>query len=78
MARDFKNTETDEHFAATPPWEMIKFLLSLFASQGGHRGDGGARGKTGGERREQRRSERALWGGEMETWIGEGGREVEG
>ena len=34
MARDFKNSVTDEFFAATPPWEATKLLLSLAANQG--------------------------------------------
>ena len=34
VARDFRNTVTDEFFAATPPWEAIKTLFALAASQG--------------------------------------------
>ena len=31
VARDFNNSRTDEYFAATPPWEFIKWLLSMAA-----------------------------------------------
>ena len=34
VARDFKTEATTEYFAATPPWEAVKFLVSLLASQG--------------------------------------------
>ena len=40
VARDFKDSKTDEYFAATPPWEMIKLLVSLAASQKGSKGKG--------------------------------------
>ena len=35
VARQFKDSVTDEFFAATPPWEAIRLLISLAASQGG-------------------------------------------
>ena len=34
VARDFKTEITNDYFAATPPWEAVKFLISMLASQG--------------------------------------------
>ena len=34
VAREFKTDVTSEYFAATPPWEAVKLLVSLLASQG--------------------------------------------
>ena len=34
VARDFKTGTSTDFFAATPPWEAVKFLVSLMASQG--------------------------------------------
>ena len=33
VARQFKTETTDQYYAATPPWETIKLLLSLMASR---------------------------------------------
>ena len=52
VARQFKDNDTTEFFAATPPWEAIKMMISLAASQGRYakekerKGEGG-RAKRG-------------------------------
>ena len=33
VAKDFRTTTTDEYFSATPPYEAVKLMLSLAASQ---------------------------------------------
>ena len=52
VARQVKVSETTEFFAATPPWEAVKMLLSMAASQVGYARTGG-RKKAGGGRRKR-------------------------
>ena len=58
VARGFKDSKADDFYASTPPWELVKFLISIMASQGGRSdgGDGGVRPGKGEEREKKRRS----------------------
>ena len=62
VARGFKTTKTDEFFASTPPWEVVKLMLSILASQGG-----GGQDHKGRDDNEGIRRRKAVFGGQWRT-----------
>ena len=64
VARGFRNSKTDEYFAATPPWELIKMPLPMVAPQGEGKPD-----DDGGDKEARASGVRGANGG-RETWSG--------